>query len=212
MRSFQHWTPRYLWNRTREQLYRRRHPGLPWLTPTANQILDGYLKDTDQVLEFGSGRSTVWFARRVAAITSVEYNPAWFERVEQLLQSEGLKNTRLLLRPKESDDRQEGVTSAYVHVLDDFSPASLDFVLVDGTYRSACAWGALERLRPGGLLVIDNVNWFLPCVSHAPNSRTVESGPSSPLWEKFWLAVTGWRRIWTSNGVSDTAFFFKPGL
>jgi hypothetical protein len=30
------------------------------------------------------------------------------------------------------------------------------------------------------------------------------------LWKEFLEVVTGWRSIWTSNGVADTAFYYNP--
>ena len=77
-------------------------------------------------------------------------------------------------------------------------------------YRSACANAVLSKIRPGGVLVVDNVNWFLPSTTVAPGSRSLDEGAASELWREFEIAVSGWRRIWTSSGVTDTAFFLKP--
>ncbi|HMD90217.1 MAG TPA: class I SAM-dependent methyltransferase [Anaerolineaceae bacterium] len=210
MRNFGHWSPRYFWNRLNEKAYRRSHPQEPWLTPTADLMLETYLLKTDVGLEFGSGRSTLWFARHVAHLTSVEHNPVWFERISRQIKDAGLANVNYCLKPRQPDDGQEGLTSDYVKVSGDFADDSLDFVLVDGICRSACAMRALPKIRPGGLLVIDNANLYLPCKSHSPNSRTAQKGPSSDLWKEFLEIVKGWRMIWTSNGVADTAFYFRP--
>jgi predicted O-methyltransferase YrrM len=210
MRNFGHWSPRYLWNRLNEKAYRRSHPDQPWLTPTADLMLATYLLKTDVGLEFGSGRSTLWLAKHVVYLTSVEHNPAWFERISQKIKEEGLANVSYCLKPRQPDDGQEGLTSAYVKVTDDFENGSLDFALVDGICRSACVMRVLPKLRPGGMLVIDNANLYLPCKSHSPNSRTVQKGASSELWKEFLEVVSGWRTIWTSNGIADTAFYYKP--
>ena len=61
-----HWTPRYLVNRTRQMLYERSHHDDPWLTPAAIRLLTGLLCPADLGAEFGSGRSTLWFAARGA--------------------------------------------------------------------------------------------------------------------------------------------------
>jgi len=59
MRSIQHWTPRYLKDRLAEAYYHRTHPGHPWLTRWANEMLASYLRSSDVGVEFGSGRSTL---------------------------------------------------------------------------------------------------------------------------------------------------------
>jgi hypothetical protein len=85
-----------------------------------------------------------------------------------------------------------------------------DLIIVDDLYRDHCALSAIEYLRPGGLLLIDNINWYLPSRSVSPVSRRQEDGPASPLWAEFSDRVQAWRQIWTSNGVTDTAIWVKP--
>jgi predicted O-methyltransferase YrrM len=209
MRSFRHWTPRYLFNRTIEKSYRSRNPGLPWLTPAANEILQTYLLPSDVGLEFGSGGSTLWFARRVKSLTSVEHNPDWYDRVHTRLETGKITNVDYHLHPGQETPGMDGSLPAYVLEAEKYAENSLDFVLVDGIYRDLCALTSLSRLKPGGVLLIDNVNLHLPCRSYAPNSRSPEDGPATAQWAKFQNLTQGWRKIWTSNGVSDTAFFFR---
>ncbi|MEQ9323199.1 MAG: hypothetical protein RIF41_28790, partial [Polyangiaceae bacterium] len=87
---------------------------------------------------------------------------------------------------------------------------SKDYVLVDGIFRDVCAKAALPAIKPGGLLVIDNANWFLPSDTSAPDSVGSSEAPRSESWRELWQAVSDWRRVWTSNGVFDTALFIKP--
>jgi len=208
--TYRHWTPRYVWDRIKEKLYRRTHPGLPWLTPEANVILAAWLKPEYVGAEFGSGGSTLWLARRLAHLTSVEHNPAWHQKVSGILKEASLTNVDYYLKEKQPGDDAEGFNSSYVAVIANFKEASLDFVLVDGIYRSACVLALVDKIKPGGLLIIDNANLHLPCSSYSPNSRTSEMGPATPAWAEFLQKVEPWKIHWTSNGVSDTAFFYKP--
>jgi SAM-dependent methyltransferase len=192
-----------------ERLYRLDHPGRPWLTPAANEILSGYLKGSDIGLEFGSGRGTIWFSKRVKHITSVEHNRDWYKTVKQMLREESLSNVTYHHLPKDKDVK-DGGESRYVNIVEDIETESIDFVLVDGVYRDFCAQKALRVLRPGCVLIIDDVNRYLPSTSFSPNSRTFEQGPDGPIWEEVCRSIGEWRSIWTSSGVSDTAFFFKP--
>jgi hypothetical protein len=59
-----HRTPRYVYHRTRQLFYERAHPADPWLTPAAIGLLSTLLRPADTGVEFGSGRSTLWFAAR----------------------------------------------------------------------------------------------------------------------------------------------------
>ena len=204
-RSFRHWTPRYLIDRARDRWYQAAHPTDPWLTPLAIQFLNAWLKPTDRCLEFGSGRSTLWLARRVAHLTSVEHDPAWFARTRQALSAQSLANVDYHLATGEGND-----PSAYAGVAGQIAPGSLAFVLVDGVFRDACANAALDRLAPGGLLVIDDAHRYLPSRSIAPLARTPAQGPASPAWADFMADTQAWRCLWTSKGVSDTAIYIKP--
>jgi len=209
MRSFSHWTPRYIVARTRDQLYSRRNPDAPWLTPRATELLTTLLLPTDVGVEFGSGRSTAWLGSRVRHLTSVEHDEEWYAVVGARLKRQGVDNVDYLFAPKDVPSTRGG-ESEYAGVLRHFAAESLDFVLVDGVYRDACARAALDRLRPGGLLVVDNVERFLPSTSRAPGARRPVQGPAGPVWSEVADALTLWRRIWTTCGVWDTAIFVKP--
>ena len=103
MRPFRHLTPRYIWNRTALIVYERANPGQPWLTPDMIKILDSWLCPADVGLEFGSGRSTSWFAARVKHLTSVEHNPEWYslDSVVKGLLRYGFYEIKRFLSPKE---------------------------------------------------------------------------------------------------------------
>lgn len=207
MRSFKHWTPRYIKNRIATLCYEKTRQDHPWLTRWANEFLSSYLAATDVGLEFGSGRSTVWFAKRIAHLTSVEHDGNWAGKVQQMLS--GISNVDYRYIPIDVSEDQGG-DAAYVRAADSFDANSLDFCLVDGAYRDFCALRVIEKIRPGGLLIIDNVNWYLPGHSRSPSSRSPSDGPKGPVWTEVNHLLSGWRRIWTSSGVTDTALFFKP--
>jgi predicted O-methyltransferase YrrM len=209
MHSIRHWTLRYLVDRFKDKLYRKRHPGFPWLAPEAIRFLETFLRPTDKGLEFGSGRSTLWFASRVAQLTSVEHNQKWYSIVNENLQNKNIKNVSYHYFPKTEND-PSGKDSAYVHVVDSITAASLDFILIDGTYRSQCVLRSIPLLASGGILIIDNVNKYLPSASHAPNSRSIGEGPLDAEWQQVLEIIGSWRGYWTGNGVSDTAIYFKP--
>jgi hypothetical protein len=207
-RSFKHLSCRYVIDRVGIWRYQRRFPDHPWLTADAIRALTAMLRPCDEGLEWGSGRSTVWFAHRVHRLTSVEHNPQWHSRVSQRLQAQALTNVDYHLCEL-GDETDPGLNEKYTGVADRFGPESLDFVLVDGQLRSACALRALPKLRPGGLFIVDNINWYLPCPSRAPASIAVDGEPANAEWKQFLGYVANWRCLWSSNGVTDTACWIK---
>nr|MDT0657150.1 class I SAM-dependent methyltransferase [Micromonospora sp. DSM 115978] len=209
MRTFRHWTPRYVVDRVRQLRYSRRHPDAPWLTPRATEILTTMLRPTDHGVEFGSGRSTRWLGGRVRHLTSVEHDDEWYGTVGAMLKDHGIHNVDHLYAPPDVPPGR-GTDSEYARTLLRFEDGSLDFVLVDGTYRDACARFSLGKLRPGGLLIIDNVDRYLPSDSRSPASRRPSHGPAGPVWSEVVDVLADWRHIWTSNGVWDTAIYLKP--
>lgn len=202
-------SPWYVVNRARQMLYERANPNDPWLTPAAIRLVTTMLRPTDQGAEFGSGRSTLWLAARVAALTSVEHDPAWHQTVSARLKEAGLGNVDYILA---TDDQpaERGGDSSYARIALAFPDSSLDFALVDGQHRDYAVQFIMPKINPGGMLIIDNINWYLPCQSKAPNSRTTELGPATPVWASIWQELPTWRTIWTSSGVWDTAIFIKP--
>jgi hypothetical protein len=212
MRSFAHLTPRYVLDRAAWAIHQRRHPEEPWLTPRAVRLLDSLLLPSDRGIEWGSGRSTRWFARRLRHLISVEHVKVWFETVNGQLASEGIANVDYRLIPPDEGPTAAtgGPRSPYVRVVDEVEDGSLQFALVDGYAREFCANAVLDKLACGGLLVVDNANWFLDHETKSPASRT-GMGHLNKDWIDFAQRVRNWRHIWTSSGVTDTALWIKPG-
>jgi predicted O-methyltransferase YrrM len=209
MRTIAHWTPRYVYDRILYMFYGRGHTDEPWLTPAAVRLLESLLRPTDRGAEFGSGRSTIWFAERVAAVTSVEHDEQWYEAISAKLKDRQLSNVDYILaRPDQPDELAD--QSTYARTALGFPDGGLDFALVDGFYRDYTAKFILPKIKSGGMLIIDNVNWFLPSESRAPNSRTHTLGPNGKIWTEVAGELAQWRSIWTSSGVTDTAIFIRP--
>jgi predicted O-methyltransferase YrrM len=202
MRPLRHLTPRYIIARITDIAFRRRNPELPWLTPASIGMLETILTKYDIGLEFGSGRSTLWFAKRVGRMISIEHNARWYESVASRIRTQGITNVEYRFTQVSED--------VYLGVFDEFPPESFDFILIDGIKRDLCATRALDALKPGGVLILDNVNQYLPHQTRSPNSRTPEEGPASGRWVSIWATLSTWRFVWTSSGVFDTALFFKP--
>lgn len=199
-------TPRYLTDRLSEKLNRTRQAkDVPWITPDAIAALSTLLLPTDTGLEFGAGSSTTWFAERTRSVVSIEPSQQWYDAVRGKLAAQGLDNVDLRYMPAGDDVHEH--RAAVLAAMDDFGDEGLDYVFVDGLYRDVEAQRATKVVRSGGLIIVDNVNTYLPGPGRSP-WRVSE--PATPAWQEFADTVAGWRHIWTTSGVWDTAIWIKP--
>jgi hypothetical protein len=193
-------TPRYLRDKLALVLYERRHPDLPWLTRDAIERLERQLRPEDLGFEWGSGVGSLWLARRSRSLVSVEHDPRWHARIRRRCEAASIQNL----------DCRLVAESAYLDVIAEFADAHFDYVLVDGLFRDAAFLASIPKVRPGGWIIFDNVNRYLPSESRTPHSRSRRDGPASAQFAEVAARVSGWRSIWTTNGVNDTAIFVKP--
>jgi predicted O-methyltransferase YrrM len=127
-----------------------RRPEAPFIPYDAagaiGKLLRG-LGPESRVLEFGSGMSTLWLARRCGRLFSVEHSAEWFAIVSGELERQGLDNVTYALRPERD---------GYVGFPEGADP--FDLVIVDGSWRKECFERAVERLKPGGFLYVDDTD------------------------------------------------------
>ena len=208
-------TPRYCLAKFNKALFERRFPTAPWLSESAVYLLDRWLKQTDRGVEWGAGRSTAWIASRVEHLTSVESDPKWYESVKSMLHKKGLENKVDLLYVPTSDveDTDPPMRHPYASAVREMPDASLDFALVDGMkLRVLCMEEVIPKIKPGGLLVLDNAEWFFPnkIMGRYTVAITRRDKCLNRRWEDLWSVMSQWRSIITTNGVTDTLFWIKP--
>lgn len=141
---------------------------VPWVTFRAIDWLDAYLKPDMSVFEYGAGGSTLYLAKRVRDVVSVEHDEGFYQLVQEILSKRSNHNCQLLLhKPKPCEEGDHAFASyqetyrglcfeSYVKAIDNYPDRSFDLVLVDGRARMACVKRALAKLKPGGALMLDN--------------------------------------------------------
>lgn len=155
--------PVWLVRRAGNKILERLRPNDPWLSPGAIRYLDGVLRPDWRGFEWGSGRSTRWFGQRIGHLTSIEHDEAWYGTVSARVTDMANVDLRLVPLdhpPLETGELHYDPLPAYVAAVEEVADGGLDVVLVDGAYRQPCVAAALPKLRPGGLLVIDNTDWL----------------------------------------------------
>lgn len=118
----------------------------PWYTYPAIEYLSQYDFSSCAVFEYGSGNSSRFWADRALSVTSVESNPTWYETVKSKL----AVNQNLLLRPEINE---------YVNCIHS-GDKSYEVVIIDGVYRFNCAMEAIKGIISGGLIILDNTDWY----------------------------------------------------
>lgn len=121
---------------------------LPWLAFDMIDLLDAAVTRASTVFEYGGGGSTLWFADRAGAVVTVEHDPEWGQSL--LAATAGDERLTVLLRP--ATDQY----AAYVSAIDEYPDKHFDVVVVDGRERVRCVAAAVSKVRPGGLLLLDD--------------------------------------------------------
>lgn len=146
-----------------------------WLTFEAIDFLDDYLKPDQKVFEYGGGGSTLFFCKRAGFVVTVENHEAWYKilsdkiKEKAYLNWEGHFEPGIALdsvqsrNPSEPKDYMSGVKGfenlsfeRYANAISKFPNETFDLVLVDGRARPSCAAAAIPKLKPGGILILDN--------------------------------------------------------
>jgi len=147
----------------------------PWITLGALDFLSGLLRPTDRVFEWGSGGSTLYLTQRVQEVISVEHDLKWYQDVSRMIEEMGIRNWKGYYqepvefngdRVRDPSDWQAYASTdpsysgrsfeGYAKVIDNFADESFDVVLVDGRARPSCIHHAVNKIRGGGVLVLDN--------------------------------------------------------
>ncbi len=222
-RRFDHWTPQYLRYRIQAAVRAALRPEEPSLTPQSIRELDQRLGPGSVGVEWGSGNTTRFFARRTKHLTSFETTPSYYEQVAASLRADGIRNVDYRLIPHDfegEDDEQEMHRNAFVRAAYDLEDESLDYALVDSAPRGCLCRGVAPKIRHGGLLILDNANWYLPPPAsvHPPAPGSVTAVPGTPgskvprheCWPAFAQLTAGWDAHWSSNGIQMTLILVKP--
>ncbi|WP_442506626.1 class I SAM-dependent methyltransferase [Novipirellula sp. SH528] len=187
--------PRLILPRIKFWFFERSNSDKPWLCAGTIDFLDRVLDDSMHGVEFGSGRSTRWLATKLESLVSVEHNDQWHAIVKDQLAQANIERVDYRLIPldhEESAPEKESYEPLpnYVTVLDEFEDATVDFVLVDGHYRTTAIKHSLNKIRPGGFLVVDDTNMWsqadeLPIPSNWTCVDTSSNGiKTAKIWQR----------------------------
>jgi predicted O-methyltransferase YrrM len=139
---------------------------VPWWTYRAIDVIDAWLSARSRptrVFEYGSGASTLWLARRVDEVYSIEHHRGFADHIAPTISERGNVKFRVVEAVPSATPRvpsaKEGHAlldfADYVAAIDD-TEGSFDLIVIDGRAREACLRAGLRRLKQDGIIVFDN--------------------------------------------------------
>jgi hypothetical protein len=120
---------------------------LPWYTYPSIEYLQQLDFCSANVFEFGSGNGSLYWSSCSKRVRSVESDAPWYARMRLKAPS------NLSLVPAWTEE--EYVESIHAE------GTMYSVIVVDGIYRLACAEAAVQRLANGGMIILDNSDWFV---------------------------------------------------
>jgi predicted O-methyltransferase YrrM len=122
---------------------------LPWLPFRLIDELEAVVGPGSRVFEYGGGGSTLWYLDRGAVVVTVEHDQEWAAALDRSISSD---RWTLVVRPL-----AEGYAT-YAKAISSYPDNWFDVVVVDGRARPRCVGRAQAKVKPGGLLLVDDVN------------------------------------------------------
>jgi hypothetical protein len=114
------------------------------MTYPATAFLERRVNGSLRVFEYGSGNSTLWWAKRVAFVAAAEHDRRWAEKIRPALPA----NAQLHCVPLDPP----GFYANSIRLAN----GPFDIVVNDGRDRVNCARAALAALNGRGVIVWDN--------------------------------------------------------
>ena len=117
---------------------------IPWWTYSCIDFLQPLLQKRLRVFEYGSGNSTLWLARHVSSVLSIENKKAWYDQVcHALPDNVELRHVSLGAKNHYADSVLEN--NRLYHL-----------IVVDGRERDRCVRNSVSRLTDCGVLLLDD--------------------------------------------------------
>lgn len=124
---------------------------IPWMNYSFVEFITPRLKPNFNIFEYGSGNSSIYFAKYVNKVVSVEHNSDWFKLIKSVLPA----NASIM-------HVQSDTNGHYAN-----APLTLDrkfhMIIVDADDRTNCLFKAIDALTPDGVLLLDDSHSEADC-------------------------------------------------
>lgn len=117
---------------------------IPWVTYSFIDFIKDRLNKNLSVFEYGSGNSTLFYAKHVKRVVSVEHDEAWYKKIV----NQKAPNAEMIFTKLEPN----GEYSQKAKLLGE----KFDVIIVDGRDRVNCCKHSVSALTENGVLVLDD--------------------------------------------------------
>jgi hypothetical protein len=117
---------------------------IPWVTYSFVDFIRDRIDSSHRIFEFGSGNSTLFYAKYAGKVVSVEHNKAWFDKIY----TNKPANSELIFCELKIDGNYCRIPQTY--------PERFHIIIIDGRDRINCARQCLSALTNDGVVVLDD--------------------------------------------------------
>jgi len=122
----------------------------PWVNEKYRKDYENFLDEIltldSEVIEFASGGSSLYIAKKVKGLVTLEHDSVWYEVVQETIAKEGISNITLHFDPDYHKNFHCEKPSFDVAIVD----------IWDDPRRASCIETAMNCLRPHGCLIFHN--------------------------------------------------------
>ena len=135
----------------------------PCVTESKNEVVKKYLEKDAVMLEWGSGYSTLDFAKNVKHVYTIEHDAYWYSLVKILTGVLQIENVSVLgIPPEAPDGDHEEKFTTYINAPEIIKQRDrcekFDVVLIDGRARDSCLENVISYLHDESIVMIDDFN------------------------------------------------------
>lgn len=116
---------------------------IPWYTYPAIEYISQFDYHDKKVFEFGTGYSSMYWAKRAQKVISIEDKPEWFAKFSQEFSAPNWQMRYC--------DEKQGYEDT---ILQDGE--KYEVIVIDGKRRAECAEKAVQCLADGGMIILDD--------------------------------------------------------
>lgn len=119
---------------------------IPWYTYPSVEFIRTLDLSNCNVFEYGSGNSSLFWAKHARKVTCVEHNPVWAEEVREW----NISNLNVIT----SENKDDYVKMPLA------AEERFNLVVIDGRFRAECAAITASLLDDEGMIIFDNADWY----------------------------------------------------
>jgi len=117
---------------------------IPWVTYSFIDFIKERISKEHSVFEFGSGNSTLFYAKYAGTVVSVEHDKNWFEKIKR---NKANNSEIYYVELMPNGDYSKAAAN---------SAAKFDIIIVDGRDRVNCCKHSVEALTDKGVVILDD--------------------------------------------------------